>query len=44
MTVWDGLLHCLYIFAGIVLLAGALVWYGECHPDITDKHVRRVEK
>ena len=39
-----GFAYCFGILAAIALLAGILVWYGECHPDVVDKHVRRIAR
>lgn len=39
---WLGLWRCMEILAGIVLFAGALVWYGECHPDVVDKKIEGI--
>lgn len=37
-----GFAYCFGILAGIALLAGILVWYGEHHPDVEDKLMRRI--
>ena len=39
-----GFAYCFSILAAIALLAGILLWYGEHHPDVEDKLMRRVER